>query len=61
MIRARVLGEVHKAIDLYERALAISQEIGDLRNEGAQTGNLGLAYSALGRVEIGRASCRERV
>ncbi len=45
------LGQVEKAIQYYEKALAIAQEIGDRRGEGNRLGNLGLAYSALGQVE----------
>ncbi len=45
------LGQVEKAIQYYEKALAISQEIGNRRSEGADMGNLGTAYSALGQVE----------
>ncbi len=40
-----------KAIQFYEKALAIDKEIGDRRNEGIELGNLGLAYSHLGQVE----------
>ncbi|MBM4049798.1 MAG: tetratricopeptide repeat protein [Planctomycetes bacterium] len=32
----------------YEQALAIDREIGDRRGEGADLGNMGLAYAALG-------------
>ena len=39
------MGHVEKAIEYHEKALAISQEIGDKRGEGADLGNLGLAYS----------------
>ncbi|MBL7183784.1 MAG: tetratricopeptide repeat protein [Anaerolineae bacterium] len=35
----------------HEAALEISQEIGDRRGEGADLGNLGNAYRALGQVE----------
>ena len=45
------LGQVERAIDYYEQALAIAKEIGDRRGEGAWLGNLGLAYSDLGQVE----------
>ncbi len=45
------LGQVEKAIQYYEKALAIAQEIGDRRGEGNRLGNLGLAYSDLGQVE----------
>ncbi|MCX9076293.1 MAG: tetratricopeptide repeat protein, partial [Candidatus Methanoperedens sp.] len=45
------LGQVEKAIQYYEKALAIDKEIGDRRGEGNALGNLGLAYDALGQVE----------
>ncbi len=35
------LGQVDKAIQLYEKALAIAEEIGDRRGEGALLNNLG--------------------
>ena len=44
------LGEVRRAIDFYEEALAISREIGDRRAEGAALGNLGNANADLGEV-----------
>jgi tetratricopeptide (TPR) repeat protein len=43
-----LLGEVKKAIEYHEQALAIAREIGDRRGEGNALGNLGLAYAALG-------------
>ena len=49
------LGQVEKAIDHYQQALAISREIGDRRGEGNHLGNLGVAYSDLGQVEKARA------
>ena len=45
------LGQVERAIDSYEQALAIAREIGDRRGEGADLGNLGNAYADLGQVE----------
>jgi tetratricopeptide (TPR) repeat protein len=39
-----------RAIELYEQALVIDLEIGDLGGEGADLNNLGLAYAALGDV-----------
>jgi tetratricopeptide (TPR) repeat protein len=42
---------VERAIEYHEAALAIAQEIGDRRGEGARLGSLGLAYHALGQVE----------
>ncbi len=50
-LACRDLGQVEKAIEYYERALAIAGEIGDRRNEGAWQGNLGIAYRNLGQVE----------
>ena len=37
-------------IEQYEQALVIDREIGDRRGEGADLGNLGMAYAALGEV-----------
>ncbi|MCG7850854.1 MAG: tetratricopeptide repeat protein [ANME-2 cluster archaeon] len=45
------LGQVEKAIDYYQKALAITQEIGDRRGEGYQYMYLGYAYSVLGQIE----------
>ncbi len=45
---------MEKAIDFYEQALAISQEIGHRQGEGSHLGNLGNAYRALGQVEKAR-------
>jgi tetratricopeptide (TPR) repeat protein len=45
------LGQVEKAIEYHEDALAIAREIGDRRTEGNVLGNLGNAYSDLGQVE----------
>ena len=42
------LGEPRRAIEHYERVLAIAREIGDRRIEGDSLGNLGSAYSDLG-------------
>ena len=42
------MGEPRKAIEYYEQALKIAQEIGDRRGEGADLGNLGNAYADLG-------------
>ena len=42
------LSEPRKAIEFYEQALKIAQEIGDRQGEGNALGNLGLAYSNLG-------------
>ncbi len=43
------LGEMRKAIEYYEQALAISREIGDRRGEGDDLGNLGTSLSQSGR------------
>jgi len=45
------LGEVRRAIEYYEQALAIDREIGDRRGEGADLGNLGLCYASLGQLD----------
>ncbi|MEZ4673508.1 MAG: tetratricopeptide repeat protein [Caldilineaceae bacterium] len=45
------LGQVERAIEYYEQALAISREIGHRQGEGNHLGNLGLAYADLGQVE----------
>ena len=42
------LGEMRKAIGLYEQHLVIAREIGDRRGEGNALGNLGNAWAALG-------------
>jgi tetratricopeptide (TPR) repeat protein len=52
----RALGQVEKAIDYYEQALAIAREIGHRQMEGNSLGNLGNAYSVLGQVEKAIAS-----
>jgi tetratricopeptide (TPR) repeat protein len=53
------LGQVEKAIDYYEQALAIAREIGHRQGEGNRLGNLGLAYSDLGQVEKAKACLRQ--
>jgi tetratricopeptide (TPR) repeat protein len=45
------LGQMERAIEYHERALAISKDIGDRRGEGTNLGNIGNAYSDLGQVE----------
>jgi tetratricopeptide (TPR) repeat protein len=45
------LGQVERAIRLYDDALAIAREIGDRWNEGVQLSHLGLAYHSLGQFE----------
>ena len=44
------VGEVRRAIDLYEQRLVIARELGDRRGEGTVLGNLGIAYKNLGEV-----------
>ncbi|MBV7326792.1 tetratricopeptide repeat protein [Chloroflexi bacterium TSY] len=46
-----MLGQVEKAIEQYQQALAIAIEIGDRRAQGNHLGNLGIAYRDLGQVE----------
>ncbi|MCP3960756.1 MAG: tetratricopeptide repeat protein [bacterium] len=45
------LGKVQKAIDFYERGLAIDREIGDRRGQADALGNLGVVYANVGEVE----------
>ena len=45
------LAQIEKAIEYYQRALAILKETGDREREGALLGNLGAAYANLGQVE----------
>jgi tetratricopeptide (TPR) repeat protein len=42
------LGDYRRAIDHYEKSLAIAREIGDRQGEGTALGNLGTCYSSLG-------------
>jgi tetratricopeptide (TPR) repeat protein len=42
------LGEARKAIEYYEKALAVAREIGDKSGQGNALGNLGIAYKNLG-------------
>jgi tetratricopeptide (TPR) repeat protein len=44
------LGETHRAIELYERAMAIERSIGDERGVGTNLNNLALAYAELGEI-----------
>ena len=44
------MGEVRRAIEFHEQALAIPREIGDRGGEGDALGSLGQAYAALGEV-----------
>ena len=45
------LGQMERAIEYYEQALAIAKVIGARRGEGGNLGNIGTAYSDLGQVE----------
>jgi tetratricopeptide (TPR) repeat protein len=45
------LGEVQRAIDLHEQALAIARETGDRLNEASNLGGLGDCYQSLGEVQ----------
>ncbi len=42
------LGEIRRAIDFFEQALAIHRETGDRRGEGQDLCGLGIAYARLG-------------
>ena len=53
MVAYADLGEVHKAIEFYEKSLVIKREIGDRRGEGNALGNLGIALYGLGEKERG--------
>ncbi len=55
----RDLGQVEKAIEYYQQALSIDQEIGYRQGEGADLGSLGLAYRDLGQVEKARKYLEE--
>jgi len=45
------IGSYKKSVEYFEKALDITQAIGDRRGEGTALGNLGIAYYALGQVE----------
>ncbi|VEP15844.1 Tetratricopeptide repeat protein (fragment) [Hyella patelloides LEGE 07179] len=45
------LGKYQRAIDYYQQALEIAQDIGDRGHEGRSLGNLGLAYGSLGEYQ----------
>lgn len=53
------LGEMKKAIRYYEKALEITQEIGDKRGEGIRLGSLGLAHLALNEISKGIELCEK--
>jgi tetratricopeptide (TPR) repeat protein len=42
------LGDIHKAIEIYEQSLVIAREIDDRHSEGNALGGLGMAYFDLG-------------
>jgi tetratricopeptide (TPR) repeat protein len=44
------LGDIRKAIGLYEQHLALARQLGDRRGEGSALGNLGLALASLGDI-----------
>ncbi len=46
------LGQIEKAIDYHNHALAVFRKIHDRRGEGTVHGDLGNAYATLGQVEI---------
>ena len=45
------MGEARKAIEYYERALAIAREIGDRRNQGVHLCNQGLVFLPKGNAQ----------
>ncbi len=46
----RMLGEIRRAIDLFEQALAINRTVGDRSGEAVNLGNLGICYYELGQI-----------
>jgi tetratricopeptide (TPR) repeat protein len=44
----RTLGDIPKAIELFERSLAIDEKLGSLEGQANQLGNLGICYQTLG-------------
>jgi formylglycine-generating enzyme required for sulfatase activity len=46
----RAQGQLEKAIELYEQALAFTREIGDRRSEGAWLGRMASTYGDLGQI-----------
>jgi tetratricopeptide (TPR) repeat protein len=50
-------GHMHQAIECYEEALAINQQIGDRHAEGIALGNLGAAYRHLGQTKRAIECC----
>lgn len=56
-----LLGEVEKAVEYYEKALAIATETGNKQNKGLWLGNLGIAYRDLGQVEKAIEYCEKAV
>ncbi len=53
------LAEVGRAIEYYEKALAISREIGDRTGEGNRLGNLGTAYKYMGQANKEIECCKQ--
>jgi tetratricopeptide (TPR) repeat protein len=49
------LGDARKAIEFYEKQLAIAREIGDRGGEGDALANMGMAYKKLGDKEKAKA------
>jgi tetratricopeptide (TPR) repeat protein len=45
----KALGQIDKALDFYQQALAISREVGDRSGEGGTLHNIGHVYSDLGQ------------
>lgn len=46
------LGEAHKSIEFYDKALAIAREVGDKKNEGIWLGNIAEQRIVLGEYEL---------
>lgn len=45
------LGQYEKSLSFYEKALAITKEIGDRKREGYLYNSIGVAYDNLGQYE----------
>ncbi len=50
-IASSALGQVDRAIEYYQQALALHHEMGNRHGQGAVLGNLGIVYGGLGRHE----------
>jgi len=57
-IAYHTLGQMERAIEYHQQALATAQEIGDRHREGTHLGNLGLAYGVLEQVERAIEYCQ---